>query len=76
MPFTNEADHDRRRQQSNLAILTALRKQVEQYRMLRFQQILQNLGICNGEDRFYEEPWETSCKRGFSLSGCGHPLWS
>jgi hypothetical protein len=58
-PFAENPDFDRRRQESNLAILALLQEQIEEHPYLRFQQILQNLAIVDGKDRSNEEPWDT-----------------
>lgn len=47
------------RQEANIEILTDLLVVAKQHPDLRFQQILQIVGISDGKDRFYEESVET-----------------
>ena len=44
----------------NLKLLHILRRKINENPDLRFQQLLWNLGIENGNDRFYEESKETN----------------
>ena len=44
-----------KRQKCNREILKALQEAVEAFPDWRFQQILQNIGIADGTDKFYEE---------------------
>lgn len=48
-----------KRQKYNREILKALQEIVEAVPDWRFQQILQNVGIVNDTDKFYEESRET-----------------
>ena len=48
-----------KRQKCNREILKALQEAVEAFPDWRFQQILQNIGIADGTDKFYEESRET-----------------
>ena len=47
------------RQEYNNKILKALQEIVNAFPDWRFQQILQNIGIADGTDKFYEESRET-----------------
>ena len=48
-----------KRQKYNREILKALQEIVETIPDWRFQQILQNIGIADGTDKFFEESRET-----------------
>ena len=55
-------DDMNKRQKYNKEILEALQEIVEAVPNWRFQQIIQNIGISDGTDKFYEESNKTYLK--------------
>jgi hypothetical protein len=47
------------RQELNRLLLDLIAEEVRRYPDMRFLQILLAMKIVDGEDRFYEEPWDT-----------------